>query len=82
MYVFLDRLINVALPRVRDFRGVSKKSFDGSGNYTMGVVDQSIFTEVDIDRMKHTIGLDITIVTTANTDDEACSIRNAVCKII
>jgi len=71
MYDFLYRLINVYLPRVRDFRGVSKKSFDGSGNYTMGVNDQSIFTEVDIDRMKHTIGLDITIVTTAETDDEA-----------
>ena len=71
MYDFLYRLINVTLPRVRDFRGVSSKSFDGSGNYTMGVNDQSIFTEVNVDRMKNTIGMDITVVTTAETDDEA-----------
>lgn len=71
MYDFLYRLINVSLPRVRDFRGISSKSFDGAGNYTMGISDQSIFTEVNVDRMKNTIGMDITVVTTANTDDEA-----------
>lgn len=71
MYDFLFRLINVTLPRVRDFRGISSKSFDGSGNYTFGVTDQAIFTEVNVDRVKTTIGMDITIVTTAQTDDEA-----------
>ena len=71
MYEFLDRLIAVALPRVRDFKGVNEKSFDGRGNYTMGVTEQIIFPEVDIDKVNRITGLDITFVTTANTDEEA-----------
>jgi large subunit ribosomal protein L5 len=71
MYEFLDRLIAVALPRVRDFRGVNEKSFDGRGNYTMGVTEQIIFPEIDIDKVNKITGLDITFVTTANTDEEA-----------
>lgn len=71
MYNFLFRLFNVVLPRVRDFRGVSAKAFDGAGNYTFGIADQSVFTEIDMDKAKHTVGMNITIVTTAKTDDEA-----------
>ena len=71
MYNFLYRLINVALPRVRDFRGVPGKAFDGAGNYSFGLTDQSVFTEIDLDRIKHSVGMNITIVTTAKTDDEA-----------
>jgi large subunit ribosomal protein L5 len=71
MYEFLDRLIAVALPRVRDFKGVNEKSFDGRGNFTMGVTEQIIFPEVDIDKVNKITGLDITFVTTANTDEEA-----------
>ncbi len=71
MYEFLERLIKMSLPRIRDFRGVSPKSFDGNGNYTLGVADQSIFPEVELDRIKRNIGFDITIVTTARTDAEA-----------
>lgn len=71
MYDFLYRLINIALPRVRDFRGVSAKAFDGSGNYSMGLTEQSIFTEIDLDKSKHTIGMNIAVVTTANSDEEA-----------
>ncbi len=71
MFDFLYRLINIALPRVRDFRGVSASAFDGCGNYSLGLTDQSIFTEIDLDKMKHTIGMNIAIVTTAKTDDEA-----------
>lgn len=71
MFEFLDRLIAVALPRVRDFKGVSEKSFDGRGNYTMGVTEQIIFPEIDIDKVNKITGLDITFVTTANTDEEA-----------
>jgi len=71
MYEFLDRLIAVALPRVRDFKGVSEKAFDGRGNYTMGVTEQIIFPEIDIDKVNKITGLDITFVTTANTDEEA-----------
>jgi large subunit ribosomal protein L5 len=71
MYEFLERLIKMALPRIRDFRGVSAKAFDGRGNYTLGVHDQSIFPEVELDRIKRTVGFDITIVTTARTNDEA-----------
>lgn len=71
MYEFLDRLIAVALPRVRDFKGVNEKSFDGRGNYTMGVTEQIIFPEVDIDKVNRITGLDITFVTTATTDEEA-----------
>lgn len=71
MYEFLDRLIAVAMPRVRDFRGVSEKSFDGRGNYTMGVTEQIIFPEIDIDKVNRITGFDITFVTTADTDEEA-----------
>jgi len=71
MYEFLDRLIAVALPRVRDFKGVNEKSFDGRGNYTMGVTEQIIFPEIDIDKVNRITGLDITFVTTANSDEEA-----------
>ena len=71
MYNFLYRLVNIVLPRVRDFRGVPTKSFDGAGNYTFGLAEQSVFTEIDMDKAKHTVGMNITIVTTAKTDDEA-----------
>ena len=71
MYVFLEKLINIALPRVRDFRGISKGSFDGRGNYTLGIKEQLIFPEVDYDQVIKTRGLDIVIVTTANTNEEA-----------
>ncbi|MDR7074781.1 MULTISPECIES: 50S ribosomal protein L5 [Bacillales] len=71
MYDFLDKLISVSLPRVRDFRGVSKKSFDGRGNYTLGVKEQLIFPEIDYDKVNKVRGMDIVIVTTANTDEEA-----------
>ena len=71
MYEFLDRLITVALPRVRDFRGVSPKSFDGRGNYAIGLKEQLIFPEIDYDRVDAVRGMDIVIVTTAETDDEA-----------
>jgi large subunit ribosomal protein L5 len=71
MYEFLERLIKMALPRIRDFRGISPKAFDGHGNYTLGVQDQSIFPEVDLDKIKRNVGFDITIVTTARTNEEA-----------
>lgn len=71
MYEFLDRLIAVALPRVRDFKGVNDKSFDGRGNYTLGVTEQIIFPEIDIDKVSKITGMDITFVTTAGTDEEA-----------
>ncbi|GLY12774.1 50S ribosomal protein L5 [Bacillus badius] len=71
MYEFLDKLIAVSLPRVRDFRGVSKKAFDGRGNYTLGVKEQLIFPEIDYDKVSKIRGMDIVIVTTANTDEEA-----------
>jgi large subunit ribosomal protein L5 len=71
MFEFLDRLIAVALPRVRDFKGVNEKAFDGRGNYTMGVTEQIIFPEIDIDKVNRITGLDITFVTSANTDEEA-----------
>jgi large subunit ribosomal protein L5 len=71
MYEFLDRLIAVALPRVRDFRGVNEKAFDGRGNYTLGVTEQIIFPEIDIDKVNKITGLDITFVTTADSDEEA-----------
>jgi large subunit ribosomal protein L5 len=71
MYEFLDRLIAVALPRVRDFKGVNEKSFDGRGNYTMGVTEQIIFPEIDIDKVSKITGMDITFVTTARNDEEA-----------
>ena len=71
MYEFLDRLIAVALPRVRDFKGINEKAFDGRGNYTLGVTEQIIFPEIDIDKVNRITGMDITFVTTANTDEEA-----------
>ncbi|MEG6523410.1 50S ribosomal protein L5 [Desulfotomaculum sp. 1211_IL3151] len=71
MYEFVDRLFNVALPRVRDFRGVSDKSFDGRGNYTMGLKEQLIFPEIEYDKIDKVRGMDITFVTTAKTDEEA-----------
>ena len=71
MYDFLDKLINVSLPRVRDFRGVSPKAFDGRGNYTLGIREQLIFPEIDYDQVNRVRGLDIVVVTTANTDEEA-----------
>lgn len=77
MYYFLEKLISVALPRVRDFRGVSADSFDGRGNYTLGVKEQIIFPEINIDKVTKVRGMDIIIVTTANTDKEAKSLLNA-----
>jgi large subunit ribosomal protein L5 len=71
MYYFLDRLINVALPRVRDFKGLPPDSFDGRGNYTLGVREQLIFPEVDYDKVEKAKGMNITVVTTAKTDEEA-----------
>jgi large subunit ribosomal protein L5 len=71
MWEFLDRLLNVALPRVRDFKGVSTKSFDGRGNYTLGLHDQLIFPEIDYARVDKTKGMNVTIVTTARNDDQA-----------
>ncbi|MDP8262912.1 MAG: 50S ribosomal protein L5 [Candidatus Ancaeobacter aquaticus] len=71
MYEFFDRLVSIAIPRIRDFRGLTRKSFDGSGNYTMGLPDQMIFPEIDFDKVKRTQGMDITFVTTGKTDEEA-----------
>ena len=71
MYEFLERLIKTALPRIRDFRGISPKAFDGQGNYTLGVADQSIFPEVELDKIKRNVGFDITIVTSAKNNAEA-----------
>src|SRR5215211_5345309 len=71
MYEFLDRLISTALPRVRDFKGINEKAFDGRGNYTLGVTEQIIFPEIDIDKVNKITGLDITFVTTAGTNEEA-----------
>ena len=71
MYEFLDRLVAVALPRVRDFRGINNKSFDGRGNFTMGITEQIIFPEIDIDKINKVTGMDITFVTSAQTDAEA-----------
>lgn len=78
MYEFLDRLIQVALPRVRDFRGVNDKSFDGRGNYSMGVTEQIIFPEIDIDKVNKIMGMDITLVTTAQTDAEAFALLKEI----
>lgn len=71
MFEFMDRLVSVSLPRVRDFKGINDKSFDGRGNYTLGVTEQIIFPEIDIDKVNKITGLDITFVTTANTNEEA-----------
>ena len=77
MYELLDRVINIALPRVRDFRGLSDKSFDGRGNYTIGVKEQIIFPEIDIEKINRIMGMDITFVTTAKTDNEAYELLKA-----
>ncbi|MEE9449900.1 MAG: 50S ribosomal protein L5 [Ignavibacteriaceae bacterium] len=77
MYEFLDRLINVALPRVRDFRGLSDKSFDGRGNFTLGIKEQIIFPEIDFDKVTRVMGMDITLVTTAKTDNESYELLKA-----
>ncbi len=74
MYEFLDRLITVALPRVRDFRGINDKSFDGRGNYSMGITEHIIFPEIDLDKVSKIMGMDITFVTTAKTDQEALAL--------
>ena len=74
MYEFLERFIKAALPRIRDFRGVSPRCFDNNGNYTLGISDQSIFPEIELDKIKRNIGFDVTIVTTARTDEEAKSL--------
>ncbi|MGL4662134.1 MAG: 50S ribosomal protein L5 [Culicoidibacterales bacterium] len=78
MYEFLDKLVTVSLPRVRDFRGVSKTAFDGRGNYTLGVKEQLIFPEIDFDKIGKVRGLDIVVVTTANTDEEAYTLLEAL----
>ena len=70
MYAFLDRLINIALPRIRDFRGISPKSFDGRGNYSLGIREQLIFPEIDYDTIDQIRGMDVSIITTAQTDEE------------
>ncbi|MEJ7647176.1 MAG: 50S ribosomal protein L5 [Chryseolinea sp.] len=77
MYEFMDRLMNIALPRVRDFRGVSPKGFDGRGNYTLGVKEQIIFPEISIDKVNKISGMDITFVTTAQTDEESLELLKA-----
>ncbi len=78
MYNFLDKLISIALPRVKDFRGVSKKSFDGRGNYTMGIKEQLIFSEIEFDDVVKVRGMDIVIVTTAKTNEEAYDLLNGI----
>ncbi len=74
MYEFLERLVSVALPRVRDFRGINDKSFDGRGNYTLGITEHIIFPEIDLDKVSRITGMDVTFVTTANTDAEALAL--------
>jgi large subunit ribosomal protein L5 len=78
MWEFLDRLVTVALPRIRDFRGLSPRQFDGRGNYTFGLTEQSVFHEIDIDRIDRPRGMDITVVTTATTDDEGRALLRAL----
>ena len=77
MYEFMDRLMSVALPRVRDFRGIGDKGFDGRGNYTLGVKEQIIFPEISIDKVNRISGMNITFVTTANTDEESYELLKA-----
>jgi large subunit ribosomal protein L5 len=77
MYDFLDRLISIAIPRIRDFRGLNPKSFDGRGNYSMGVQEQIIFPEIDYDKIDAIRGMDITVTTTAKTDAEAKALLSA-----
>lgn len=77
MYEFLDRFISVAVPRIRDFRGLSDKSFDGRGNYTIGIKEHTVFPEIDVDKIPRVMGMDVTIVTTAKTDQEAYELLKA-----
>lgn len=77
MYEFLDRLVNVALPRIRDFRGISQNSFDQNGNYSLGIAEQTIFSEIDIDKVQRLRGMDITIVTTAESREAALELLKA-----
>lgn len=78
MYDFFDKLVNIALPRVRDFRGVSKTAFDGRGNYTLGIKEQTIFPEINYDKVTITRGMDVVIVTTAKTNEEAYALLEAL----
>jgi large subunit ribosomal protein L5 len=78
MWEFLDRLLSLSLPRIRDFRGLSAKQFDGNGNYTFGLSEQSMFHEIDQDKIDHVRGMDITVVTTAKTDDEGRALLKAL----
>jgi large subunit ribosomal protein L5 len=78
MYQFLDKLVSIALPRVRDFRGVSRNSFDGRGNYTLGIKEQLIFPEINFDRVNKIRGMDIVIVTTAQNDEQAYALLQAL----
>ena len=78
MYEFLDRFISIAMPRVRDFRGINDKSFDGRGNYTTGITEQIIFPEIDIDKVTKIMGMDVTFVTSANTDAEAFALLKEI----
>jgi large subunit ribosomal protein L5 len=78
MWEFLDRLLSISLPRIRDFRGLSPKQFDGNGNYTFGLAEQSMFHEIDIDKIDHVRGMDITVVTTAKSDDEGRALLKAL----
>ena len=71
MYEFMDKLINITIPRIRDFKGIPDKAFDGNGNYTLGIKEHVIFPEIDVDSVSKTFGMDVTFVTTAKTDDEA-----------
>lgn len=77
MYEFLDRLISLTLPRIRDFRGINPNSFDGNGNYTLGLAEQVVFPEIETDKVQHTLGMDITIVTTTSSDDHARELLRA-----
>ena len=78
MWEFLDRLVTLSLPRIRDFRGLSPKQFDGNGNYTFGLTEQAMFHEIDVDKVDRTRGMDITVVTTASTDDEGRALLRAL----
>ena len=78
MYEFIDRLISISLPRIRDFRGVNPNSFDGHGNYTLGLAEQVVFPEIDADKLQHTQGMDITIVTSSDSDDQARELLRAI----
>jgi large subunit ribosomal protein L5 len=78
MWEFLDRLVNVALPRVRDFRGISPRAFDGRGNFTVGIREQAIFPEVDVNKIERVFGLNVNIVTTASTDEEGRALLRAL----